>query len=594
MGWEHKPAGTDQIAVQTCPLCSNSNYKFFMNTETGLHDCKVCGAVGNLYQLKEKLGLSMENVSSLKDAATNAAPSSPLPNSEAAHKQLFTQVFEDVLDYAVAERKLSMAIIEKMKLGGCTVKGTRWLYIPYLDAAGKQYYFKARSIPPESKQFTQPSGREACLFNEQVITADMDELVLCEGEIDALSLMTLGFDQVVGVPGANVKKAAWIEKLDTLKPKQIYILYDKDKVGQEAAKELSSRIGIDRVKNIVLPDFEVDGKPGKDVNDYLRAGFTLADFLELKAQAKPFDVQGVQSVVEILRDLRDDIEGKGTEPKYSTKWPTLTKRMGGYEDGDLVGWLAEAKAGKTTAVLNELQHQATLGYPGFLFCQEMLPKRMVRKWVSHVTSTNDTPGASLITPQTVDDALLIAGQMQADILFGFTKSCKADDIYETIRNAVRRYGVKIVAFDNLQMMVRSLEHSTQETSKYTKMFKQIAMELNVVIHLVIQPNRVADGQIVAARNAMGSSAIEKDVDCMVCLHRNRVAKIRESDFNGFLETDDNFEPQMLARVDLSRYASGGSCTLYMDGATSTVREYMKEEYVPAAPFLVDASKAQPV
>ena len=86
---------------------------------------------------------------------------------------------------------------------------------------------------------------------------------------------------------------------------------------------------------------------------------------------------------------------------------------------------------------------------------------------------------------------------------------------------MRRYGVKIVCFDNLQLLVRSIEHSAQETSKITKMFKEICIELNIVVLLIVQPNRVREGQIIAARNAMGSSAIEKDVDSFIGLHRNR-------------------------------------------------------------------------
>jgi replicative DNA helicase len=166
---------------------------------------------------------------------------------------------------------------------------------------------------------------------------------------------------------------------------------------------------------------------------------------------------------------------------------------------------------------------------------------------------------------------------KADLLFGYSRSNKPDEVFSTIRQAVRRYGVKVVCYDNLQLMSRSLEHQTQEISRLTKEFKALALELNIFIILIIQPNRVAEGQIVAARNAMGSSAIEKDVDCMICLHRNRVGKISASDFTGWMETEDNFEPHLLVRVDLSRYAPGGTCTLFFDGARSTVREFIAED-----------------
>ncbi len=290
-------------------------------------------------------------------------------------------------------------------------------------------------------------------------------------------------------------------------------------------------------------------------------------------QAKKFDIQGVQSVGEILVDLKSDIEGKGTKPSYDTPWPSLTKKVGGFENGDLIGLLADAKIGKTSMALNMCQYYAQKGLVSFIFCQEMPPKRMARKWVSHVTQTDDSPGKSQITPEVVDKALEIAVAMEGDILFGFTSSSKAEDVWETIKQTVRRYGVKVVCFDNLQMLVGTLDTAAQETSKITKRFKQLCMELDILILLIVQPKRVQDGMIISSRDAMGSSAIEKDVDFMICLHRNRVlSKLREEDFKGNMETEDTFEPELLVKVDLGRYCAGGSCTLFMDGATSTVRE----------------------
>lgn len=589
LGWNYKSSGTDQLNVQECPECHNSDWKFYVNEESGLWDCKVCGATGNGWKLKGYLvSDGLENVVSMKDAAEAKKGPSKIPDLLSMHRQLIeSPEMSDILDYLVAERKFTVGIIEQMKLGGyINAEGKKFYMIPYLDPTGTPVYFKGRSLPieGEKKQFLAPRGHEARLFNEYAIKDEMEELVLVEGEADALSLLSAGYGPVAGVPGANIKKASWIEKLDKCKPKVIYLCYDNDKVGQDAVREIASRIGLDRVRNILLPDFEtVGGKQGKDLNEWFCTGKTLADFEELKAQARSFDVEGVHSVAQVLGELRNDIEGRGTQPKYVTPWPSLTMKVGGFEDGDLVGIMAEGKIGKTSLALNLLHYYSMQGYQTFMYCQEMPPKRMVRKWVSHVTQTDDTPGASKMTVESVDLGLQVAGEMPGDILFGYTTMHKPEEVYNTIRQAVRRYGVKVVCFDNLQMMVRSLEHSAQETSKYSKMFKSIAMELGVLTILIIQPNRVADGQIVSARNAMGSSAIEKDVDHMICLHRNRVGAIKADQFQGQMETDSTFEPQMMVKVDLSRYSAGGITTLYMDGATSTVREFCNTDMGPSHP-----------
>lgn len=594
MGWNHKDSGSDQACVDICPLCTNSNSKFYINTSAGekdgLYQCHVCGESGNLYQLKERLGVTTPGLVSMKDAASSSNQPSALPNFDTLHKQLLkdgesSPWVGDVLDYLLAERKLTVAVLERMKIGCQQYDGKSWVVIPYFNSQGVPVFYKARSVPPADKAFRAPSGREAPLFNESAIKPGLEELVMVEGEIDCLTLLSQGYESVVGVPGANVKKAAWIDKLDKVAPKVIYTLYDSDKVGQKAAREIATRIGLEKVRNICLPPFEVNGMeigpdaapfevkvPGKDINEWFRAGHTMEEFEQLKAEAKQFPVQGVQSVVDVMYEIRDELDGKTiAAPTYDSPWPSLNKRIGGVSEGDLVGIMAEGKVGKTTMALNWLDYFSVNDVPSFLYCLEMPPKRLVRKWLSLVTQTDDTPGKSLITSATVDLGMEIAGKRSADLLFGFTNR-KTEIVFETIYQAVRRYGIKCVCFDNLQMLVQSITNFQQETSKITKDFKSMLMELKLIGLLIIQPHRVKEGEIISARNAHGSSGIEKDVDCMICLHRNRVGKIKEQDFHGYMDTDENFEPELLVRADLTRYSPGGTCTLYMDGATSTVRE----------------------
>jgi twinkle protein len=581
-------SGSDQANLNVCPICQNSNWKFYMcigGPKDGLWDCKVCSEAGNIHKLMSAVGDRMDGIISMRDAAVLGRAPEPLPDIGAAHRRLMED--EETLDYLIGTRGFSTSVVEKFQLGVELSGGVKWLLIPYVYN-GSVVFVKYRSLPPAGKAFRSLAGRDAPLYNEECLKPDMDEILFVEGEADALSCLSTGIEAVVGVPGANLKKLAWIKKLDELQPKKIYILYDNDKVGQRAAKEIASRIGLEKCFNILLPPFKtVDDKDGKDINEWFRSGHTLEDFDILKQQARPFDVDGVSSLATVLAEMEEELEGRGSlEPALKTPWPKLNEKLGGCEFGDLVGIIAEGKVGKTTLALNWLEHYAALGMNTFMFCLEMPPKRLARKWVSHITNTNDTPGHSNMTVQTVREAKVIAGNREGDILFGYCRANKRQEVFEIIRQTVRRYGVKVVCFDNLQFLCRSIDHSAQEMGVISKEFKELATELNILILLIVQPNRVREGEIVAARNASGSSAIEKDVDAMIALHRNRIGKIKADDFQNYMEVDDNFEPQMLVRVDLSRYAPGGVVTLWMDGATSTVREFTEQEFnnVPKAHF----------
>ena len=54
-GWQSKQHGSELI-VNECPICHDTKKHFYMQSETGLWDCKKCGESGNLFQLKKYLG----------------------------------------------------------------------------------------------------------------------------------------------------------------------------------------------------------------------------------------------------------------------------------------------------------------------------------------------------------------------------------------------------------------------------------------------------------------------------------------------------------------------------------------------------------
>jgi twinkle protein len=579
-GWEYKDSGGDQVTLQQCLFCDNSNWKLYVNVSgsnrDGLWDCKVCSEAGNLRKLMESQGDRIQGVMSMKDSAAGLQQSSPVPPIAALHKALMDD--EEALDYLVGERGFSIAVIEKYQLGVELKDDTKWLVIPYISK-GIVTFVKFRSLPPAKKEFRALAGREAGLYNADVITNGMLELLFVEGEADCLSCLSNNVEYVVGIPGANVKKATWIKRIQDAEPKQIYLLYDNDSVGQKAAKEMAKRIGIERCLNICLPAFKTkDDKDGKDINEWFQAGGTQEDFEVLKRQARPFDVDGVTSLADALKEIEDELEERGSlEPTLKTAWKSLDNKLGGAEWGDLIGIIAEGKIGKTTMCLNWLDYYVASGISCMMYCLEMMPKRLARKWVSYVTQTDDTPGRSRITKESIVNAKQTALERDADLLFAYTRGGNKEEVYETIRQAVRLYGIKVVCFDNLQLLCRSIDHSAQETSVITKGFKDLAMELGIVILLVVQPNRVREGEIVAARNAMGSSAIEKDVDSMIALHRKRIGQVKDDEFMGYLETESSFEPQLLVKVDLNRYGPGGITTLFMEGNTSTIREFNPDE-----------------
>jgi replicative DNA helicase len=609
-----------QIIIETCPYCKSSDKKFYMavadpkeSSRDGLHFCHKghCSKTGNLRTLQEHLGVRIAGIDSRREwAGTGESKPDTLPDVELCHATLLGDA--EAMDYLLHVRGFTKEIIEKQKLG---LKEKVWfreageskaLVIPYL-VGGNVVYAKFRTLPPKPKDFVSPSGWEAPLYNGEILVEGLGEIIFVEGEADALSLMSNGVLNVVGVPGAGIKKAAWIEALDKIAPKKIYILYDNDNAGKKGAQEIASRIGIDKCLKLILPPFEieVDGEKrlGKDINEWFtQGGGTLEVFEKLKENAQLFDVTGVTSSVDALTQLEDELNGKvDLAPKYVFQWPELN-RLIGMEDGDVLDIVAPEKVGKTTFGLNILDHMvAQYGEDGLLVCLEMTQARLARKWVSLVTGFEDTitePGSPEAKAKLEElkagcvTARSIQQSRGADLYFAYPLLVKEpEDVLKLIRDCIRRYGVKWVMFDNVQRLcddtLKNQGHRTVQLSQISKGFAKLAKDYRIKLIRILQPKRIEKGMTISTNDVDGSSQIAKDCDGMITLWRAVVGEQKKSEWEtqqqGFQESCMSFEPIMKVSVGLSRYSAGGTTKLYYDGARSQVRSLKEEQKVAMTP-----------
>jgi replicative DNA helicase len=355
-GWQYKPSGDDKIELERCGFCGKGGYGHFYlvisdGNRDGLFCCHKCGATGNLTSLREKNGDKIPGVTPISQSYEKMEA---LPDIEAAHQALLEN--EDALDYLQNTRGFSREIIIQQKIGYTPKRHFREcgdvpaIIYPYL-VQGNTVFAHFRTLPPSPKAFSSPKGWDAPLYNSEVIREGVKDFVMVEGEANVIAALDHGITDIVGVPGANFKKAMWIEEIDQLGIERIYICYDKDKAGQRAAQTLASRIGIEKCYKIVLPDFSVptnEGvKVGKDLNEWFLFGNgTKEAFEQLKQEAKLFDVTGVVNTTNALDELEEMLDGRDSlKPKYDTPWMPLNKLVG-FEDGDVIDICAPEKVGK--------------------------------------------------------------------------------------------------------------------------------------------------------------------------------------------------------------------------------------------------------
>jgi hypothetical protein len=266
------------------------------------------------------------------------------------------------------------------------------------------------------------------------------------------------------------------------------------------------------------------------------------------------------------------------------------------EDGDVLDIVAPEKVGKTTLGMNIMDHMvATYGEDGLIVCLEMTQARLARKWVALVTGFEDImtetgTAESKAKLEELKACCVTARSIQqsrgADLYFAYPIGWQDDpeSVFKLIRDCIRRYGVKWVMFDNLQKFVDESLKSKDRTlclSQFSKKFATIAKDYRIKMIRILQPKRIAPGATISTNDVDGSSQVAKDCDAMMTAWRAVVGELKKSEWEtqkeGFQESEESFEPIMKLTVGLSRYSTGGSTSLFYDGARSQVRSLTDEK-----------------
>ncbi|MEI6420468.1 MAG: toprim domain-containing protein, partial [bacterium] len=244
----------------------------YFSTKTGQYDCKKCGAKGNLATLAKHLGEEPEERPKYKRGETF---------DEGLVEKCHANLPDRIRAY-LNSRGISNEVINAYKLGYGIFRGKKFITIPIADSEGYKF-FKLRQDPEDGDIKTTYPGGNAQLFGEY---ANGGHQIICEGEMDALALISKGFPALTSTHGANTFKEEWCD--DRFKgSKGIYVCYDNDKAGRDGSIKVLNifdRAGFENLYQVSLPE-EV-GEAG-DITDFLTKLNISPDEL-LTTLAKPF------------------------------------------------------------------------------------------------------------------------------------------------------------------------------------------------------------------------------------------------------------------------------------------------------------------
>lgn len=401
------------------------------------------------------------------------------------------------------------------------------------DAIGFPYYrngalvaAKYRSFP--EKDFTQDTGGAHDFFGIDLIKKDQP-LIIVEGEIDCLSLIELGYENVVSVPsGAPIKvadgkvlpsedkKFAYVwnarEILDAVP--YVILATDQDTAGQALAEELARRIGKEKCR---LAKFEK-----KDLNEVMLDDPTKME--ELLASAAPYPVSGISDAGAFYERL-NELYTKGTGKGYST----------GYQSVDEIYTVAPAQltvvtgypsSGKSNFVDQIMVNLADKHDWKFAVCSfENQPEIHISRLMEIYTKRRFFDGKDRMSESDKEIAFKFVKEHFLFIDTNGEEPSTLDSILERARIAVKRMGVRGLVIDpyNYIELPRGDGTETSAISDMLTRVQKFCKAHDVHTWFVAHPSKITrqgteqprpDGMSIA-----GSMAWWAKTDCGLTVHR---------------------------------------------------------------------------
>jgi 5S rRNA maturation endonuclease (ribonuclease M5) len=217
-----------------CPFHSDTKESFSYNEETGLWKCFAgCGS-GNAYQFAEKIGVDPRPFITNTDL-----PVPPKPKDEELgyeDKKLIIKCHEYLIsNYStLVDLPWDIEVVKKYYVG--YHKDKKCFTFPHFNKDGKAINIKFH----KSEDGDQPhsiSGHGQNRFYPHIITAS--ELVLCEGEKDAITLESNGFNPITVTTGAM----SLPDDLSILENvEKIIITLDNDDAGRKGFQKIAEEV----------------------------------------------------------------------------------------------------------------------------------------------------------------------------------------------------------------------------------------------------------------------------------------------------------------------------------------------------------------
>lgn len=337
------------------------------------------------------------------------------------------------------------------------------------------------------KNFKMVSKAELIFYNLDSIK-DQKEIIIVEGEMDALSFIEAGIKNVVSVPNGASKGTAKLEYLDNCyqyfeDATKIILATDNDDAGLALRKELMRRLDIDRC-------WEIDLKDCKDANEYL-IKYGAIELVDCVTHARQVPVAGVQFAYTLKKDF-DDLYENGLKPACNISVPSIDKLIT-YELGQLTTITGIPSHGKSYW-LDFILTRLAVNYDWRvgMFSPEHYPVKLHLARLAEKVIGKRFSGTNKMNVVEKDQALEFI-----DKHFYFIRpddeTFSLDNILNISKSLVLRHGINSLVIDPWNRLEHHVEKGESETLYISRMLDRLTnfkQKYNIHIFIVAHPTKI--------------------------------------------------------------------------------------------------------
>lgn len=368
------------------------------------------------------------------------------------------------------------------------------------------------------------ADHEDILYNLQQINPEEPLIITC-GEGDAATAVECGFKNTVSINGGD-GNTRWISECwDWLQQfSEIILVPDNDESGKKFTKEVSNRLGEYRIKiadvSIVISPLGEDPREANDLNELLIYGGPEI-VREVIRDAKETEIPAIIDYTDVKRFDMSEVPG------FMTGIHDLDDALDKIYVGSVTVLTGIAGSGKTSLLSTLICQAVDQGYPAFVYSGE-LSNPSLKSWLDFVhagrrglneyRSRTGTPFYKV----NVDAYRRINAYYRGQIFFyKDTFDQKVSMIFQTAEMVVRRYGVKLLVFDNLT----SMDLENDDNNKYQKQedfirnIVSFATKWNVACIVVLHPKKMDIYRKMSIFDLQGVSAAINLTHRILALYR---------------------------------------------------------------------------